>query len=44
MANNAPLLVNVTMKSTAVEKVALFVVIKGGEVNYTIWTASSELS
>ena len=43
-ANSAPLLVNITMKSTAVEKVAMFVVGKGGEVNQTMWTASLDLS
>jgi hypothetical protein len=43
-ASSAPLLVNFTMKSTAVEKVAMFVVGKGGEVNHTTWTASLDLS
>ena len=43
-ADSAPLLVNVTIKPTGVEKVGAFVVGKGGEVNHTMWTASSDLS
>jgi hypothetical protein len=43
-ADSAPLLVNVTIKPAGVEEVAVFVVGKGGEVNHTTWTVSSDLS
>jgi len=42
--NSAPLLFNVTIKPAGIEKVGVFVVGKGGEVNHTTWTASSDPS
>lgn len=44
LGTSAPLLVNVTIASTGTDKVGVFVVGRGGEVNQTMWTASSEPS